>query len=276
MDAVARAGRFFARNGRDIDRARFAYHFGDAPQDELLAALGRFQNDDGGFGRALEPDIAAPDSNPFATELALTVCRQADLPRGHELLGRAVWYLESTQDEDGGWRFAPGVYEHALAPWFRSWQWPSLNPACTLAGLLKELGLGSARLHERVAALFARQARPDDLLGDEFYAVRPYAYYFLPEWDDPRREFYLAGVLWWLVRQQVEGQVQDGGHFFEYVRGPRTYTGRLLPPPLLAARLDGLAAEQADDGGWPTPYAEHWRGWVTVQNLLVLRQFGRV
>ncbi len=276
MDTLAQAGRFLADNGRDIDRALFEHHFGRASREDLPAALARYQNADGGFGHALEVDITAPDSNPFATELALLACLQAGVPREHPLLARAVAYLEETQDEDGGWHFSEGVYRHELAPWFRAWAWPNLNPACTLGGLLRELGLGSERLHGRVAVLFQRLARPEDLAGDDFYGVRPYAYYFLPEWEHPRRELYLSGVLWWLVRGHVAGTIADSPHFFEYVRGPHTYTGRRLPPRVLAERLDLLAAEQADDGGWPTPYNEAWRGWVTVQSLLVLHRFGRL
>ena len=276
MDAVERARGFFANNGRDIDKALFEYHFGGASQDELLAVLARYQNADGGFGHALEVDIAAPDSNPFATELALLACLGAGVPGAHPLPARAATYLEETQDEDGCWRFSEGVYRHELAPWFRAWQWPNLNPACTLDGLLRELGLGSERLHRRVAALFERLARPEDLAGDEFYGVRPYAYYFLPEWDHPAREFYLSGVLWWLVRGHIAGTIADSPHFFEYVRGPRTYTGRCLPQRILSERLDMLEAEQMEDGGWGTPYDEGWRGWATVQSLLVLRRFGRV
>ena len=74
----------------------------------------------------------------------------------------------------------------------------------------------------------------------------------------------------------MAGKVQDGSHFFQYVRTPHTYTARHLPERLLAERLDMLAAEQDDDGGWPTPYDPQWRGWFTVQNLLVLQAFGRV
>ena len=81
----------------------------------------------------------------------------------------------------------------------------------------------------------------------------------------------LAGVLWWLIRQHLAGGLAEGDHFFAYVRSPNTYTGRLLPAALLSERLDRLAAEQAEDGGWPSPYAAHWRGWTTVQNLLTLR-----
>jgi hypothetical protein len=192
------------------------------------------------------------------------------------LVARTVEYLERTQEDDGGWRLAPGIYAHPLAPWFAGWQWPNLNPTCTLAGLLKDLGLGSPTLHAKADQLFARLARLEDVAGDEFYGVRPYAYYFLPEREHPQRDLYLAGVLWWLIRQHLAGRLSEGDHFFAYVRRPDTYTGRHLPVALLDDRLDRLAVEQAEDGGWPTPYDAQWRGWTTVQNLLTLRAFSRL
>jgi hypothetical protein len=275
MNAVARAGHFLEQQGRDIDRARFAYHFSAGSQEELLAVLGRYQNADGGFAR-LEVDIKAPESNPFATELALLICVQARVAGEHPLLQRALAHLEATQEEDGGWRFTPEVYQHDLAPWFQGWEWPNLNPACVIAGLLRQLGLGSERLHARVARLFEQRANVQDVATGEFYDVRPYAGYFLPEWTHPQREFYLSGVLWWLMRQQVEGKLADAGHFVEYVRSPQTYLGKHLPAAMLAEQLERLAAEQQEDGGWPSPYNAEWRGWVTVQNLLVLQQFSRL
>ncbi|HEY7126004.1 MAG TPA: prenyltransferase/squalene oxidase repeat-containing protein [Ktedonobacterales bacterium] len=275
MNAVARAGRFLEQHGRDIDRARFAYHFGTTSQEELLAVLSRYQNADGGFAR-LEVDIKAPESNPFATELALVICAQAEVAGEHLLLQRAAAYLEATQDEEGGWRFTPEIYQHELAPWFQGWEWPNLNPACTLAGVLKQLSLGSERLHAGVERLFEQRANVKDVALGEFYDVRPYAGYFSPEWAHPQRDLYLSGVLWWLIRQQLEGKLPDAGHFFEYVRSQETYLGRHLPAAMLTEQLDRLAAEQQEDGGWPSPYNEGWRGWVTVQSLLVLQQFGRL
>jgi hypothetical protein len=273
---ITRARAFFADWSRALDRAHFAYHFDGGSLDDLLATLGRYQNDDGGFGHGLEPDITAPGSSPFATELALTLCLQADVPRDHPLLSRAVAYLEATQTDDGDWRFTPAVLTHDIAPWFAGWTWPNLNPGCTIAALLGELGLGSARLHRRAADLFDRLATPADLLSDQYYSVRPYAFYFLPETSHPQAELYRAGLLWWLIRQHHNNSLADAGHFFDYVRTPHSYTGRHLPPAIVAAQLDRLAHEQAADGGWPSPYAEHWRGWITAQSLLTLRHFGRI
>ena len=276
MHVVDRAAQFFQHNGRDIDRARFGYHFGADSQADLLTVLRRYQNDDGGFGQNLEVDIKAPDSNPFATELALLACLQADVPRDHPLLQQTVEFLEATQDQDGGWRFSPGVYEYQLAPWFAGWTWPALNPSCTLAGLLAELQLGSETLHRRVEVLFQQLARVDDVAGDEFYAVRPYAYYFTAERPHPQRDLYRGGVVWWLLRQHIADKLVDNDHFFAYARHPQTFTAQQIPPSIINERLDRLMAEQADDGGWPSPYDQNWRGWVTVQNLLVLRAFGRI
>jgi hypothetical protein len=276
MDSIAKARSFFQSNGRDIDQARFEHHFGDLPFEDLLSVLSRYQNADGGFGRGLEPDLSAPDSNPFAIDLALQICIQAGVPGEHQLLRRAVDYLEQTQSEAGEWRFTSEVIAHEMAPWFQGWEWPNLNPACPIAGHLQELGLGSERLHRRVAQLFERLANSLDLVSDEFYKIGQYAYYFIPQEKSPQRDFYLSGVLWWLIRQHSTGKIEDNGHFFEYIRTPQTFAGQNLPAEILDERLTALAAEQVEDGGWPTPYDPHWRGWVTVQNLLVLRAFGRV
>ena len=77
MDRIGQARSFLDDHGREIDRARFAFHFGSGTRAKFLEALARYQNPDGGFGNGLEPDIGASQSNPFATELALLFCLQA-------------------------------------------------------------------------------------------------------------------------------------------------------------------------------------------------------
>jgi len=274
MDVIEKAGLFLQQNGRDIDMARFDYHFGSLSIEGLLVTLGHYQNTDGGFF-GLECDIAAPQSNPFAVEDALLICLWANAPVDAPLLKKAVEYLKNTQDEDGGWRFVPEIYTHKLAPWFQGWAWPNLNPACTLAGLLMELKLNSAAVLNRVQQLFDRLEKPEDVTQGEFYTVRPYAMYFIPDTGHPRQSFYRSELVNWFIRQHHLNKM-DNTHFFEYIRSPRTYAGQSIPIEIINTRLDLLLIEQADDGGWPTPYDTHWRPWITVNNLLVLREFGRI
>lgn len=275
-EILTRAADFMECNGRDIDKARFALHFGGGSPEAFLEALAPYQNPDGGFGHALEVDIEAPDSQPFATELALEYCLRGGIAGTQPLVQRAVAYLEETQEEDGCWRFTSEIYAHPLAPWFRGWTWPNLNPSCTLAGILREYGLGSARLHQRVATLFERWQNLGEITEGEFYAVRAYAIYFLPEGELPQREFYLSGLLWWLIRRHFSNEIADNGHWFEYIRSPHTWVGQRLPAHILQERLARLRAEQSPDGGWPTPYNPLWRGPVTINNLLILNAFGQL
>jgi hypothetical protein len=273
---LANAQQFIAQHGRKIDQARFALHFNDGSQQDYLDALAEYQNPDGGFGNALEVDIEAPGSQPFAVELALDYCLKAGIPGDHPLVQKAVSYLEQTQDEDGCWRFTKDIYAHPLAPWFQGWTWPNLNPSCTIAGILREYGLGSPLLHQRVAHLFKQWANLGEFTEGEFYAVRAYALYFLPEGNFSQREFYLSGLLWWLIRRHISNEIADNGHWFEYIRSPHSYVGSRLPEDILNDRLDRLVAEQLKDGGWPTPYNPQWRSPVTINNLLVLKAFGRL
>lgn len=272
---VVRAGEFIAKNGRDIEMALFDSFFRGKGPFGALEVLARYQNPDGGFF-GLEVDIKAPQSNPFATELALNALRWLAVPRDHPLLLRTLGYLETTQLDDGTWRFTPEIYQHGLAPWFQNWKWPNLNPSCTIDGLLRQIGVGSERLHNRVSALFQRMAKPEDLLGVEYYNVRPYAYYFLASWDFPQSEFYRWGVVWWMTRSHLVDPDLDATHWFDFAPQPRSSIAQRLPPELLAQKIDQLAAEQAADGVWPTPYDPAWRGWNTVMNLNVLRSYEKI
>jgi len=271
---LRRAGEFLAREGRDIDQAVYGFAFHGLPAAGVLDVLGRYQLADGGF-TGLEVDIAAPVSNPFATELALRVMTWIDPPRDHPLVQRAVAYLEQTQDAEGNWRFTPEVYQASLAPWFQGWQWPNLNPSGQIAGALKQLGLGSDALHARVDALFERLSKPEELATGEFYTALPYAMYYQTEWDTPRAALYRWGVVWWLVRQHITNPGLDATHFIELAPRPNLAIARRLPEDVLKARLDQLLADQAEDGGWPTPYDAHWRPWITAQNALALKAYGR-
>src|SRR5262249_28395159 len=70
---LARAEEFIWSNARLLERRLFARLFKGAPAEPVLAALRAYQNEDGGFGNALEPDKRCPDSQPVDQEVALHV-----------------------------------------------------------------------------------------------------------------------------------------------------------------------------------------------------------
>lgn len=57
----------------------------------------------------------------------------------------------------------------------------------------------------------------------------------------------------------------------------------LFSDEAIAAHLDALVAAQQPDGGWMFTWAQwspaatlEWRGWLTVETLLVLGRYGRL
>ncbi|MDR1558441.1 MAG: hypothetical protein LBS84_01860 [Clostridiales bacterium] len=62
-----RARAFIYRNARPLDITRFQVHFENGSKDAVLTALAAYQNEDGGFGHALEPDAWNPNSSPIQT-----------------------------------------------------------------------------------------------------------------------------------------------------------------------------------------------------------------
>ena len=274
MTAIDRALHFLDSHGRPVEVAWVRHVCADGPRGAVLDALAAYQNPDGGFGNALEPDIAAPDSQAFAARLAMQILITIGAGSDEVMLRHLGGWLETAQAEDGDWPFAPGVREHALAPWFAGWSFPSPNPALCLAGAATRLGIGSDRLHGRVVALFDRFASPEALAAGGFYDVLPYAEY-VPWVHRPDREAFLAALVSKVTADVEAGAYADAGHFFEHVGPPDGPLANGLPPDLVAAQLDRLLGEQAADGGWPSPYNPVWRSWATAAAAVTLRSYGQ-
>jgi len=98
----------------------FAFHFEGGAVDDVLIALSQFQNEDGGFGQALEPDLRTPTSSALATGEGLNILKEVDSPGDHPIVRSAVEYLLSSFDgEKKIWRIAAqdtNKYPHA--PWW--------------------------------------------------------------------------------------------------------------------------------------------------------------
>jgi len=72
-DQVAAAERFVWCNARLLDRLRFDCLFRGGDADRVVAALRPYQNPDGGFGAALEPDFRGPVSQATTVEHAFRI-----------------------------------------------------------------------------------------------------------------------------------------------------------------------------------------------------------
>ena len=120
------------------------FHFDSAPADAVSAELGKYQNADGGFGNALEPDLRAPESSALATSIAFQIIRETGGAPSENMASGATDYLVNTFDEARlTWRIVPRSAEgSAHAPWWNqsaganAFDSFSLNPTAELLGYL--------------------------------------------------------------------------------------------------------------------------------------------
>ena len=120
-EVLRKAGLFVRRNARPLEHARWRFHFQGGGASDVLEALAAYQNPDGGFGHALEPDAWNPDSSPIQTWAATEVLREIGFTdSSHPLVRGILRYLGSGRDFDGHvWASTvAGNDAHPHAPWW--------------------------------------------------------------------------------------------------------------------------------------------------------------
>jgi len=109
------------RNARPIELALWQYYFEAGSKEAVLSALSFYQNDDGGFGHALEADSWNPNSSPYTTLRAINILKGIDFDdKRHPMLQGIFKFLESNvYCSENGWYFnIPSNNDYAHAPWW--------------------------------------------------------------------------------------------------------------------------------------------------------------
>lgn len=138
---------FIQRHSRPLDYLLWEHSRGEDRRAAVLDVLAAYQNDDGGFAWAIEPDNFSEASTPIGVWKATTALRRIDCyDRDVPLVRRAVDYLRATRRADGRWAATdPATNVAPHAPWWedrgpeqRVW---GVNPTADLLGYLLRLGL---------------------------------------------------------------------------------------------------------------------------------------
>lgn len=134
---------FIYRNARPLDLARWQFHFEGGSKDTVLKALSAYQNIDGGFGQALEPDAWNPNSSPIQTWAAIEVLREIHFTdSAHPLVQGVLRYLSEGQDFNGHFWLTVinSNKDYPHAPWWHgdsdSSSHTNYNPTASLAGFI--------------------------------------------------------------------------------------------------------------------------------------------
>jgi hypothetical protein len=307
--AFGRARQFLVTQARPLDRALFEHHFEDGSVEAVLAELTQYQNEDGGFGRALEPDMRTPSSSALCTGIGLRLLRELGCSAQHPMVRNAVEYLLATHDpESKVWRFVPyDANDHPHAPW---WHDEEGSLARTFGGFVvnPRAQLVAALVHYNADASSALVPASwlNDVTRDTVAAIESAESLGLGGGDDLTCALDLAEAnglpldlrerlvrrIRAVVPQVVSVDPQEWASYclppLKVAPSPRSLVADLLKDAL-QLHLDYTIEQQTAEGTWEPnwtwgemypdvwPQARlEWRGEITLHTLISLRAFGRI
>ena len=109
------------RNARQLELAIFNYYFENGSKEAVLSSLAFYQNEDGGFGHALEADSWNPNSSPYTALAAINILKGIEFTeKQHPIMKGIFKFLESGAFcSENGWHFnIPSNNDYPHAPWW--------------------------------------------------------------------------------------------------------------------------------------------------------------
>lgn len=276
-----RARRFIARGARLLDRRLFECRFDGGSPDAVLDALRPYQNEDGGFGNALEPDLRSPASQPIHCEIAFQVMREADVS-DPDMIRRACDWLDSVATPGGA--VAPtleGASDWPCADHWKIHAWalaPAVNPTASIAAHLHALGATHPWLERATAWCL------DELLRESYgsaHSLRA-GLLLVSDHDELRERLLsqLADAEWYVEQTPIETYGVTPLHLAPEPDHPAR---GFWSDAVIKAHLAELAGKQEEDGGWPIHWqppgpAAHaeWRGRWTLDAVFTLHAYGKI
>jgi hypothetical protein len=300
--AFNRAKRFLQTEARELERRLFAFHFGgdEGARGRVIEELERYQNPDGGFGRALEPDVRMQDSSVVATKFALQVLIDVQATAQEKLVRGGIAYLLCAFDKGRAvWPMVPqAVMDAPHAPWWN------------VEGLEREFGsyLANPKAGVVRCLLAYQELVPRDFIDDVLETLMEHL-------ERLPTEMSLFDAMSFLLLLQSD-HLDDG--YRAKLRSKLEKTGQkivasapdewlafsakplwLAPSPEapLAKVLERLVQENLDfeiehqnrDGSWPPTWSwgnsypeswkeaeREWRGVLTLAMLRSLRDYNRI
>jgi hypothetical protein len=307
--AFSRARNFLKTKARPLDRALFEHRFEGSSPQKAITALSTYQNDDGGFGRALEADLRTPTSSALATGHGLSLLKELGCPRSHPAVSGALGYLLDTFDQEAhAWRVVPlDANEYAHAPWWhddgtslaRTFDNFVVIPRALILGLLwhysagePEILSGDDWLEEITGRTVADIESLRDLGsggGDDLvYALSLLETEELPE----QYRIRLAARLGEVVPRVVDRNPKEWNSYcitpLKLAPSPKSFAAGMIEDDI-QAHLDYQIEHQSPEGTWDPVWTwgdfypgiwpqacKEWRGHLTLETLTSLCTFGRI
>ena len=299
--------RWVHQNARPIYLAVWRYHFEGGSADTVIQELAFYQNRDGGFGNALEPDNWSEDASPYTTLYALNILKSLDaLDMCHLMLQDALHYLDRCPHiGKAGWLFSiPSNNDAPHAPWWTYDQeangYESIGLTAELTGFILLHTAPESDLYQKAVKLAGDMI--DKLKSPGRYGDMGIGGYCVlltciqkagltGQFDAER----LSKALHKQVYDTIE---RDTGKWISYGVRPSNYIQSPDSPyyqaneAIVQAELDYLIDTRPAGGVWPISWSwfdnndkykrefaiseNWWKAIKATDKVLLLKRFGRV
>lgn len=299
---LEKAKTFIYRNARPLDYARWCYHFENGTAEEVLKALKAYQNEDGGFGHALEADCWNPNSAPMQTWCATEILREMlmtskdentlKLTKNSDLVKGILQYLESSLDEEeNGWgNCIASNNDYPHAPWWeysQSAEEPQklddrfndmYNPTAALAGFILAYAPMESSIYQKAQRIATKAI--EDILKIESLCdmhviacfIQLYEYIKMTEASGTFKIHELGEKLKSLVHKTISHDKEQWGKSYlckpsQYLRSKESMFFEQNQEMALF-ECEFIKKTQSADGTWSIPWAwgAYPEEWVISKN----------
>ncbi len=298
-----RARTFMYRNARPLDMARFQYHFEEGSKEAVMQVLSCYQNEDGGFGHAVEADCWNPNSIPLHSNAAGSIISEINYENaGHPVIqGLLKWYMSGACFNGKSWDIvvkSNNDYPHA--PWWHTESKSSChtdyNGTAQIAGFLIRYGEAGSEPY-RLGVRIANEAA-EALVSSESTDMHTCACYVHMLEDIIKagaQQEISCKTLKERLHTSVNGMITKdtskwGGYVCKPSRFMNSRDSEFYPANKEIAEYEcgHIVDTQLADGSWeiswgweafPDAWAvskNWWKGQGIIENLLYLKGFGNL
>lgn len=299
MTTLEKAKTFIYKNARPLDFARWQYHFEKGSKEAVLNALSHYQNQDGGFGHALEADSWNPNSSPIQTWTATEILHEIDFTDpSHPIISGILSYLASGKDFEGSFWYntikSNNDYPHA--PWWHTESESTChndyNPTACLASFILRFADKESALYN-LAQNIATQAFEHLINTPDYPDMHTAGCYIrmLEYCKASKSEIFDTDTLENKLRQIVSESITKDTSEWEtgYICKPSQFMNGNSSifyadnKELADFECNFILSTQLDDGSWKIPWSwsdypnewaiskNWWKSTVIILNLLYLK-----
>lgn len=253
---------FIYSEGRLLERKLFQFYFENGAKEGCIKALEAYQNEDGGFGNGIEPDLSTPGSSAIGAETALYYLDLLDCPAVKIVPSLTNW-LDNRIVDSGAIPHPPAdIMEYPHQSW---WENEDRERVLSVVGLLKKLGFNTDNIDKRISMLAASYPVPIKI---EFYDYPVFIYAVYSKDSERRQEFINK-----LASDFERFLIENASHFPLFSR----YWYHAIPflsQEIVMGCVNDFLMSIQDDGGIINPYPQFpkWRPIFTLDGLILIKK----